>query len=279
MKRRDYFRRTQQKQYISRPKANPYFRSKDDRKRLFGTIGAIGTVVLMVVLLIVLLAHPFFNITSVTVHGAVQTDRGALSETIRSALHERPLLFFRRQNRFLFRSTALSKTLNDSFAFRDVQIKLQRKQLNIAVVERTSQLIWKSAEEAYVVDLDGIVIRSLDVEEWEHLKTLLPIFVDKNGTKVTVGTSISNRVEISTIFAFNEELQKRQIHVSQTDIDRLSGKWIGTLTQDGYRILFDATSDIKEQVERLDVLLREKISDRSKLEYIDLRFGDHVYYK
>jgi hypothetical protein len=51
------------------------------------------------------------------------------------------------------------------------------------------------------------------------------------------------------------------------------------VTEDGYGILFDALGDIDAQLQNLDVVLREQVEDRGSLEYIDLRFGDRVYFK
>ena len=54
---------------------------------------------------------------------------------------------------------------------------------------------------------------------------------------------------------------------------------MGVKTGLGYRILFDASGDIDGQANHLEVLLRETINNPEQLDYIDLRFGDHVYFK
>jgi hypothetical protein len=46
-------------------------------------------------------------------------------------------------------------------------------------------------------------------------------------------------------------------------------------------IYFDVELDIKKQVENLRILYKEKLNQGlpSQLKYIDLRFGERVYYK
>ena len=51
------------------------------------------------------------------------------------------------------------------------------------------------------------------------------------------------------------------------------------MTQVGYSILFDLTGNIDEQFRNLMVVLQEQVEDPTRLEYIDLRFGDKVYFK
>jgi len=49
----------------------------------------------------------------------------------------------------------------------------------------------------------------------------------------------------------------------------------------GLKLYFDLDKDIDDQLFNLDLVLREKITDEKleELEYIDLRFGNRIYYK
>ena len=107
----------------------------------------------------------------------------------------------------------------------------------------------------------------------------MPIFVDRSNGEIKIGDSVLTAEEIASVFRFGEHLKAQNISYTQVEFDRLAGKWTGLLTTDGYRILFDVTGDIDAQAQRLELIRKEKIKDVSKLEYIDLRFGDHVYYK
>lgn len=50
-------------------------------------------------------------------------------------------------------------------------------------------------------------------------------------------------------------------------------------TEAGYAVLFDPALPIDSQADNLAVVLRERVPDPSRLQYVDVRFGDYVYYK
>jgi hypothetical protein len=239
-----------------------------------------GVFILVGALAVFFFSHPMFDFTIIHVKGTQQTDRSIFSSAIRSVMDERVALFFHRQNRFLFDEELFLKKLNEQFTFRDIQLKKSGQQIEIMVVERTSQLIWLTNSSPFVVDLDGVAIRALTTDEFERLKGIgMPLFVDRNAVEVQIGRSVLTSEEIEAVFRFHEHLNTQRIAFTQTEFDRLSGKWIGVLTTQKYRILFDASGDIDAQAGRLEVILKEKVSDPAKLEYIDLRFGDHIYFK
>ncbi len=228
---------------------------------------------------IFLFAHPFFRLESVSVSGIQHTDRSEISNVIQSYLSERTALFFTNQNKFLFRAEELAARMNASFTFRDLQIERDGTQVHLKAVERTSQLLWQSENQLYIVDLEGIVVRTVQPEEREHIQTILPLFIDRNDVTVGVGDPVLVKKEIESIFRFHEHLSLQHIPFVRTEFDRLAGKWVGVITQTGFQILFDPSADVDEQAARLEVLMRDKIKDQTSLQYIDLRFGDHVYYK
>ncbi len=283
MSKRNFFRKTQQKHYTSRSYRNPYFQTNTASRVVRRWMVGLGCVVVAFLTGVVFLfGHPMFRIVSVKIDGIQQLDRERLSQTIRGYLGERVLFFLNRQNRFLFDAQTLQSRLNNEFTFRDLQIDQKKTHISIRAVERTSQLLWKSNQRLSVVDLEGVVIREVGPDEQDYLIKLLPLFVDRNEVNVRVGESVLTRVETDAIFRFQEHLRAQGIEFLQTEFDRLSGKWVGVLTTVGYYILFDPLADVDVQATRLNALFREKISDQSdqkKLQYIDLRFGDHVYFK
>ncbi len=279
MRRRDFFKKTQQKRYNSRSFHNPYFREKTTNVGLHWIIGISSSVFVCILMSLVLLWHPMFTIQEVHLRGIQHVDREQISAIIRSYAQTRTYFIFHKQNRFLFNSEELKQQLNTSFTFRDLQMTKKGSQIYIEAVERTSQFVWQTNNNWYVVDLDGVVIRQMTTSEKEHSLSILPLFIDRNDVKIQVGDQVLEAKETEAIFQFHEQLFAQTIGVQQTEFDRLLGKWVGVLTTENYRILFDPTGDIQAQAERLHILIKEKVQDPSGLEYIDLRFGDHVYFK
>lgn len=109
--------------------------------------------------------------------------------------------------------------------------------------------------------------------------TVLPVFVDLNRIEIAAGTRVLTPEEIQVIFRFHDRLRQLTIQFHETRVDRLAGKWMSVRTQDGYDIFFDPSGDANMQADNLATILKEKITDPKRLQYIDLRFGDHVYFK
>ncbi len=275
MRRRDFFKKTQQKKYASRSFRNPYFRERIDKRPIMILIGVLISFAMILIVLFIIFLNPSLQINEIHVSGLETISKTELDDVLRAYTSERVFLVFPRQSRYLFDQSELVEYLKGKFTLRDVQISRIKNRIEIQIIERTSFLIWQTKGESYIVDLDGVVIRVAE----DDLLSSLPIFVDRSNVEISVGDSVLKAEEISSVFRFGEHLKAQNISYTQVEFDRLAGKWTGVLTTDGYRILFDVTGDIDAQAQRLDLIRKEKINDVSKLEYIDLRFGDHVYYK
>lgn len=294
MKKRNFLHRTQKKRYKAGKFKNPYF-DKNSRKIFSIIFPVIGAIIGLIILTVFLFIHPNMNITNVEVNGIKYIDKQTIKQEIDTYIHDSYLFIFKKRNIFLFNKKELAERLESKFAFDELSISLKKKQITIHLTERISQLLWTTNDTLYVVDLNGVVVRELSNIELELLNAEitdltkmtkeklmldeLPIFFDKNNILINIGDSVLTKQEIKNIFEFHEHLKLQKIEFTKTNIDRLAGKWIGVKTKDGYDILFDSTSDIKQQAINLKTILLEKIDDKSKLNYIDLRFGDHVYFK
>ena len=133
-----------------------------------------------------------------------------------------------------------------------------------------------------MVDLEGIVVRAITDEE--HTTALqstkqLPLFIDLNNVPVDVGSQVLSALEIENALQFYTHLEEAEIKSIQTELDRLAGKWAKVQTEQGFDILIDLAGDIELQYSNLVTLLKDQIPNPSELDYIDLRFGDKVYYK
>jgi hypothetical protein len=51
------------------------------------------------------------------------------------------------------------------------------------------------------------------------------------------------------------------------------------VTTQGWKVYFKIDTDPEYQAKLLETILGQKITNRSKLEYIDLRFGERVFYR
>lgn len=279
---RDHFRQAQKRRYQFRSYRNPHL---DDRRpirwKLLGLIAGAG--VCFFGLMIFLFSHPLFRIERVEIRGIEYIPRGDLEATVTSYAHESALVLFTRRNRFLFSAESLSQKLENAFALSSISVTLQEGTVLVELTERTSNLFWKSQGRLFVVDLEGIVVREMtDPEDTVLVQPNfkeLPIFIDKNNVEPAVGSPVLTLEEINQAFTFLTLLESGGIPYTYVEIDRLAGKWARLVTQAGYSILFDLTGDIQMQFRNLIAVLQDQVTDPTGLEYIDLRFGDKVYFK
>jgi hypothetical protein len=282
----------QRKRYEARRFHNPYFQ-REKRRHWIG-IAVVGLALALVAGgIIFVLAARRFSVTSVSVTGNETIPGDQITARAWEELNRRRLVFFKASSRFLYDEDKLRGALSSAYAFESLDITAACQwfgpgecSIAVAVKEKTSQLLWKSEEQMYLADLNGSVIRELTPQEIESLSApeppplvRLPVFEDVNGAPVPIGQQVLTQQEVASAFLFHDRLRELDIAFGNTRIDRLAGKWFAVRTATAYDILFDAAGDAEAQARHLEVLLRDTIADQGKLEYIDLRFGDHVYYK
>jgi hypothetical protein len=284
MSRHNFFRSTQRQRYLARQFKNPYF--DRPKKRPWRRLIAFGAGVLFLGSLIVFfLRAPAFAIQDVRVTGTEAIAPSAIEEMTKIYLDERYLGFFKHRNRFLFDAEILKERLAERYAFETLEIARDGNTLFIDLKERHSELVWNTRGKHYLADLQGIIIRELSSEEFTTITAITstprppPIFVDMNGAEAVIGQSVLPASDIERTFHFHARLEEQGIALTETRVDRVAGQWMSVRATLGYDILFDPTQDVDTQAANLAVLLRDTVKDPSKLQYIDLRFGDHVYFK
>ncbi len=282
MAQRDYFQQAQKRRYQTRSYRNPHLESRTSIpwKVVAFVLGGFG---LVIGLLAGIFGHSMFRIDQIEIKGLEYIDTTTLEASISSYVHDNVFFVFERSNRFLFSSEDLAILLKEQFALANVSIGLQEGTLFIQLEERTSNLFWRTQGKLFVVDLEGVVVREVVNADDQILQQAnlseLPIFIDANDVLVDVGSLVLTPKEIEQAFVFFEYLNQANIGYTYIELDRLAGKWARLETEQGYSILFDLTGDVHEQYNNLSVVLQEQVSDPSILEYIDLRFGDKIYFK
>ena len=282
MSRRDFFKKTQQKTYRSRNYKNPHLNEKKYFPWkiiliIFSSFLIIGGVS------VYLLGDSRFSIDTVEVRGLEYVNRSNLEKTMMQYLQEPIFFFFSHSNTFLFSEEELEKLIMKQFSLASISMSVNKKTLSLSLEERTSNLIWETVGKSYVVDLEGIIVREQE-EETQQEDSLFPLedlphFIDKNNVSINIGSQVLKKEEITNSFLFFELLSKRGIIYTHVEIDRLAGKWMQVVTTNGFGILFDTGGNIETQYRNLEIILDDQAANLDRLEYIDLRFGDRVYFK
>ena len=318
MRQRNFSRKVQQERYRARRFQNPYFH-KETKRSWKPWIITTGVVLFVSAGLGYLGTAPPLTTQTIDVSGTETIPTDDIKAVVQSQFDQPEFFFFSSSNSFFFDKESLRIALASRYTFESVDVQRTCAFLNffndchlsITVKEKTSQLLWQSADHIYLADLQGVAIRELTSLEIISLTepdpivvtvtppegTLidpaavqptplpinplkrLPLFSDINESPVTVGSPVLSSQEVTGMFQFRELIATVPLTIKQIDIDRLAGKWVRAQTTSGFDVLFDPVGDVSGQIERLKTVLTQTITDVEALQYIDVRFGDRVYYK
>ncbi len=227
-----------------------------------------GIWILVILLLLTGLVYFFlfssyFKIKNVYIVGAEELE-SKVSEIIQKRLTQK-------SNIFLFSDNATKVEIAENFSiFSKVEIeKGFPDALKVELVKREPVLICNCSGDQFLIDVDGIAFKA--DEEYDNLPT-----VEKDtDLKVTDKAFSSEFVafvrELWENFPAKTHLKIEKILVPETDFV------IDVYTDKGWRAIFDTTKNCAKQLDNLALILPE-IGDQ-KIEYVDLRLKEKIYYK
>ncbi|MDA2936568.1 hypothetical protein MYX06_05105 [Patescibacteria group bacterium AH-259-L05] len=107
----------------------------------------------------------------------------------------------------------------------------------------------------------------------------LPVFYDKTVTNLrdqAIITLFKNILDfINNIYFTNSSIYIPIIEIAEEgDIYEME-----MTTTEGWQIFINSEVDFTKQLSNLELILKEKISQRELLQYVDLRFGKKIFYK
>ncbi len=274
----------------SRYSSNPYFRSRSadrlGRSRIKSLLGRISprmwfyfflACVIIGALLWLFAFSNIFAIEKISVEGTVNYDSSEIEQEARAQIEHPRALVFSQSRLAIFNGRALQKTLEEKYSLRQLRvIKKLPKTLIIRVVETEAAAVWFEADQYYLISLDGVVLRPTEGPAAD-----LPTLYNNGLPRMQDGKINAQEKAIAAARSLRDELQGRFSYFPYeqlvVDNDRDTIKIIGKKRPAIYLTTDEA---LPAELDRLDVLLKGELASKlPKLQYIDLRFGDKVYYK
>jgi hypothetical protein len=264
-----------------------------------------GVAVFLWVIVFVFATHqPEVRIVEIETTIGSQVVDSAMREEVRSLLGRKFLLFGRRDNQFLFQRTYAIEVLLDKFPdIVAITIKYPDiHTISVSITERSMTAQWciedpdhRFKEACYAVDQFGEAYRDAPYYSDD---LIVKFYVDTLPDTSEIPLSVLTIEEMESFLILKEMLAKTGLHVRGARYPKENEEGVGliidrvaksNLEQD---ILFwlpynmFARRSGHNQFSRIfSTLLREGplssqvLAEESGLEYIDLRFGNNVYYK
>ncbi len=305
-RRRDHFRSVSRRRYERRPFRNPYFVKSVQVIPWKIVLPLLGVLLLLVSGFSYLFRAERFAITEVHVVGTASIASSDVEAIVRTYLEERRWIFFHRNNRFLFNANLLRERLRLSYVFEGLDLKQEGKGITIAVKEKPTPFLWETDGILWLLAEDGSAVRALTAEErarvedaWNGREMIvidpasgetgntpppdpfasLPHHVNTQDKPLHPGDIAISPETSERIRTFLDRLMGIGITIREIRVDAEVGSWMEGKTTDRFSILFDPALDVLTQANNLKTLLTQTVTDRSRLEYVDVRFGERVYYK
>ncbi|MFH1315230.1 MAG: hypothetical protein ABIH67_02415, partial [Candidatus Uhrbacteria bacterium] len=202
----------------------------------------------------------------------------SISQIVEQELSKQRFLLFPANNRWLINEEKIQEKLYEHFVFDSIDLQIKGKSLNVTVKERVSTLIWQTTDKSYFVDLTGTIIRESTETDLEMILDY-PTFIDQTNAQIAIGQSVLSENMVQGAINFDYLSEQINIPVESFRVEDYEIGWLAAKSKEGYWILFDPSNDLEPQINNLEIVLRESITNPNLVQYIDLRFGDYVYYK
>ena len=273
---------------------NPYFNEKRGKKRR--SLKFLLSCFFIVLFLGLYLGNTldYFKIKNIEVRGNTTISQEGIRQIISEQLNNRRFLVFNQESLLFFSKHQARKMIIDDYLVEGVKInKNLFNTLIVEIKEKSYSVVWVIGPKKYYLDQDGIAVKEVGVDDFvietgqERTEIIIPLSLVEsypivydlaNGTSPAVGDKIASKDLISFITNLSEFLTNNtDFEVSGYSI--LGPEQISMQTTEGWQVFFRTTNSVTQQVNRLLLILKEEVKDRSDLEYIDLRFAEKVFYK
>jgi hypothetical protein len=260
------------KDYQDKEFVNPYFRNRSGK---FDVVFYLKVLAVLLAVYVVVYSD-LFRIKEVEINGLDMINREEISNLVEDELNSWRWYLIPRRNLLFLDTGQLAEKINERYNLKNLMIDKGWKKLSINIEEKVSFLIIYNQQKFYFADEEGRATMEISQEEAERYWDRFPV-LNVGNKDIVIGDQALGGKPASFIIALNEEIKKTSLAIYGYEAGE--GEEVVLVTKDGWRGLFSADSDPKLSLDNLLLVLNGKVQDKNKLEYIDVRFGDKVFYK
>ena len=160
--------------------------------------------------------------------------------------------------------------------------------------EQPASVLWVTGAEQYYLDSSGSAVRKIEESDLvvqtgeagvevirpEASAGRYPVVWDQSNDSVGIGQPVIAGDQLNFIVILNDRLvQSADFDISHYNLANAKARDITLVVKEGWEAYFTFDDSAENQVELLLSVLQQKIKNRRDLEYVDLRFGEKVFYK
>ncbi len=244
---------------------------------------------------------PAFRVTDIRIHGTQNLSEWEVRDAVRETLARRRWLLLPQSSLLVLSEADVIAGLNERYVLESLEVtKKPPHTLEIDLKERVSSILLQMPDGSQVMTgLDGTVTRiyapsealdavpKLGPDKGEAASRAKPpayavLYDDRAETFALRASAIRPEViAMATALpkAF-ESVLGPAMALTQIHLDGAASQSLRIVTSEGWAVYLNASGDLRNQLNDAQAVLKAKIGDnRKNLEYIDVRFGEKVFFK
>jgi cell division septal protein FtsQ len=225
-------------------------------------------------------------VKKVIVIGNTNITSGEIQNITNTILDGKYLGIFSKRNVFIYPKDYITRTLSQTYPrIEDIVLDTESLEiLNIKVKERTPSSVWCAAVLCYLVDGQGYIFAESTSSTTSHMHAVL-YGGDQFVGPEPIGKHIFTENLYKDILKMIDELEKEKLTIKEVHV--FSRDEIVFSVANGGKIIFSDRKPFTVSLENLKTSLKSSVfvgqksgsSSSSRFEYIDVRFGNKVFYK
>lgn len=233
----------------------------------------------------ILFFSSFLEIKRISLEGIVELKYEDVYNKISESFSGKYFYFIPKNNLILISRNRIDGEVSDSFKkISKVEVKkIFPDGIVVKIVERKALLVWCSAGPCYIIDENGYAYTWTDFESDEIKQNNLLSIVDNSGKSVAIGEKVLDEEYMEFIMALKDELDRETgIKISnEYHVGSRIAEEVRVRVEDGWEIFFSTSLPMENSIQTFKTFLEKEMvdKDKGKLEYIDLRAENKVYYK
>lgn len=222
-----------------------------------------------------------FSVKKVNVEGTNRTNIDDVYSMIDNQRSNKKLIIFSENNLLILNQEKLISDLKNSFNLLDVTIeKKMPHTLNVQILEREHAFILQEGERWYNMDNNGYVIETID--DINSINRKVSLVIENKTNEIIKDNQNKTNLDIDDI-GFSIDIFQRLRNIDGININKIvMDSEINTIkvkTDEGPEIYFNTKEDIKKQITKFLLVKEKTLKDNfNNKKYVDLRYGDKVYY-
>lgn len=224
-------------------------------------------------------SRPELRIERIEVSGSVRVPEASVVRVVKEALSGTYLGFIPKSHTLLYPHSALTQSLLRTFpTFANVSLSLESlAALRVSVIEREPRALWCiGGQDCFLMDETGFVFAPAEAGT-EGLYYRL----ETSATTTSLGTFALEKSRLAGFVDFLQQLERLGFDPEKLLLEEVGG--LEVVFRDGMRLLLN-NGDFERALTNLNALLAEhdlipKEGGRLGVSYIDLRYGNKIYFK